>query len=94
MDLSLLCFDIQELIGKEVVIARAKIVEETKQNKTKFFKVLLEIDIIGTFGFYDMETVIEEWKENVVEDTSIRWRNSWTTLMSQKTELQPVKNYL
>ena len=94
MDLSVLCFDIQEMVGKQVEIVRAKIAEETKQNKTQFFNVLLEIDIIGMFGFYDMGLVIEEWKENVVDDTSIRWRNSWNTLVSHKTELRPVKYYV
>ena len=94
MDLSLLCFDIQELIGQQVVVVRAKIAEETKQNKTQFFNVLLEIDTIGRFGFHDMGLVIEEWKENVVDDTSIRWRNSWATIMSRKTELTPAKYYV
>tara|TARA_R110000868_G_scaffold382295_1_gene648825 strand:+ start:130 stop:378 length:249 start_codon:yes stop_codon:yes gene_type:complete len=82
------------MIGQQVVVVRAKIAEETKQNKTQFFNVLLEIDQIGMFGFYDMGLVIGEWKENVVEDTSILWRNSWKKIMSGKIKLRPVEYYL
>ena len=94
MDLSVLCFDIQEMVGKQVDVIREKIAEETKQNKKQFFNVLLEIDQIGMFGFYDMGSVIEEWKENVVEDATIYWRSSWTAIISRKTELRPAKYYV